>query len=1059
MSPVTQGGPTFRLVRGETRAVDAPDLDDDQQRVVAHRGGPLLVLAGPGTGKTTTLVEAVVDRVERDGVDPEHILVLTFSRRAAGELRDRVAARLARTTREPLARTFHSYAYGLLRREAMLLQEPEPRLLSGPEQDLLIRELLAGDVEEFGARAWPAKLRPALLTSGFASELRDLMLRAVERGVGPEELALLGRRERRPDWVAAARFLRQYADVTSLRQPPAYDPAELIRAAVAHLHDDPQLLADERAARQAVFVDEYQDSDPAQVELLQLIAGGGRDLVVVGDPDQSIYAFRGADVAGIREFPEQFRTARGEPAPTVALRVARRFGDELLAASRRVARRLGGPPAHRDLRTTVVDPGKVEVHLLGSASQEATYIAQRLREAHLTEGVPWSSMAVLVRSAAPLPVLRRALQAAGVPVAVRLEELAVVEQPAVWPLLRLLALATGRATLDETLATELVTGPFGGADPLALRRLRQELRRHELATGGGRASVGLLVAAIDDLGGLAALDQASVRPAARVARLLAAARAAVATPGATAEDVLWALWQGSVLADRWSRTAVEGGSAGAAADRDLDAVLALFDAAGRFVDRLPNAGPGVFLDHLLGQQIPADTLAARAPEGDSVTLLTAHAAKGLEWDVVAVAGVQEGVWPDLRLRGSLLASERLVDIVAGREHGPAQRVSAALAEERRLLYVAVTRARRRLLVTAVRGEDSHPSRFLDELVPWAGDEEERPVTRVPRGLDLRSLVAELRAVVCAVPEAIDPLTGAPYTDEVRTQSARHLAALAAEGVRGADPSEWYGLLDLSDVSPVRADDDDVRVSPSKVEALARCGLKWLLEASGGTKGDSSSQGIGSLVHELAAEAATRGLDAADLLALFEERWRTVDVPVGWWGDKQRARAREMVRRLAAYLAARQGRFVAAEQEFEVRLGRAVLTGRVDRLEVDEGGRPLVVDFKTGTRKPPEGELARHPQLGAYQAAVEAGAFDDLVDGMRSSGGAALHQLGNGANASTQWQAPLSADDDPDWARRLVVETADGMSAATFRAIDNSYCGFCPVRSSCPVHPEGRQVSQ
>ncbi len=1046
------------MVRGETRTTEAPDLDESQRRVVAHRGGPLLVLAGPGTGKTTTLVEAVVDRVERDGLDPEQVLVLTFSRRAAAELRDRIAARLGRTTRQPLARTFHSYAYGLLRREAVLAQEPEPRLLSGPEQDLLIRDLLAGDVEEFGARAWPPELRPALLTAGFAAELRDLLLRAVERGLGPEELAILGRREGRADWMAAARFLRQYADVTSLRQPPAHDPAELIRAAVAHLLEDPPLLADERAARQVVFVDEYQDTDPAQVELLQLIAGGGRDLVVVGDPDQSIYAFRGAEVAGIREFPEQFRDARGEPAPTLALHVARRFGSDVLAASRRVAMRLGGPRAHRDLSAAVSDPGEIEVHLLRSASQEASYIAQRLREAHLADGVPWSRMAVLVRSAGPLPVLRRALQATGVPVAVRLEEVALVEQPAVWPLLRLLALATGRATLDEALATELVTGPFGGADPLALRRLRQELRRHELASGGGRVSSRLLVAALDDPAELAALDPASVRPAVRVARLLAAARAVAATPGATAEDVIWAVWQGSGLSDRWSRAAVERGTAGAAADRDLDAVLALFDAAGRFVDRLPHAGPGVFLDHLLGQQIPADTLAARAPEGDTVTLLTAHAAKGLEWDVVAVAGVQEGVWPDLRLRGSLLASERLVDIVAGREHGPAQRVSAALAEERRLFYVAVTRARRRLLVTAVRGEDAHASRFLDELLPWAGADDERPVTRVPRGLDLRSVVAELRSVVCAAPDAVDLLTGEGYGDEDRAAAAAHLASLAAAGVRGADPAEWYGLADPSDVSPVRDTDDDVRVSPSKVEAFARCGLKWLLEASGGTKGDNSSQGIGSLVHELAAEAATHGLDAEQLLALFEERWHTVDVPDGWWSDKQRAKAREMVRRLAGYLAARHGRFAAAEQDFEVRLGRAVLTGRVDRLEVDDEGRPLVVDFKTGTRKPPADELARHPQLGAYQAAVEAGAFRDLVDST-TSGGAALHQLGTGANATTQWQAPLSADDDPEWARRLVTDTAEGMADAQFNAVDNSYCGFCPVRSSCPVHPEGRQVAQ
>ena len=143
--------PEVRLVRAERAAVDAPVLDTAQRRVVAHRGGPLLVLAGPGTGKTTTLVESVVDRVHRDQIDPEQVLVLTFSRRAAAELRQRIAARLGKTVREPLARTFHSYAFGLLRREAVLHGEPAPRLITAAEQDLLIRELLRGDVEEFGA--------------------------------------------------------------------------------------------------------------------------------------------------------------------------------------------------------------------------------------------------------------------------------------------------------------------------------------------------------------------------------------------------------------------------------------------------------------------------------------------------------------------------------------------------------------------------------------------------------------------------------------------------------------------------------------------------------------------------------------------------------------------------------------------------------------------------------------------------------------------------------------------------------------------------------------------
>lgn len=148
-----------RLVRTVRPAAPPVRLDDTQKAAVEHRGGPLLLLAGPGTGKTTTLVEAVAHRVEHDGVDPGRVLVLTFSRRAAGELRERIARRLGRTIREPLARTFHSYAFGLLRREAVAQGEPSPRLLGGAEQDVLIRELLRGDVEQLGTGYWPDHLR------------------------------------------------------------------------------------------------------------------------------------------------------------------------------------------------------------------------------------------------------------------------------------------------------------------------------------------------------------------------------------------------------------------------------------------------------------------------------------------------------------------------------------------------------------------------------------------------------------------------------------------------------------------------------------------------------------------------------------------------------------------------------------------------------------------------------------------------------------------------------------------------------------------------------------
>ncbi len=156
-----EAGPVYRLVQSAPAVVTRPRLDPTQQAVVDHPGGPLLVLAGPGTGKTTTIVEAVAARIDR-GVDPEQILVLTFSRKAAAELRTRITGRVARTIREPLARTFHSYAYGVLRRAALLRGELPPRLLTSAEQDAVVAQLLSGDAEGEGAVRWPEGLAPAL---------------------------------------------------------------------------------------------------------------------------------------------------------------------------------------------------------------------------------------------------------------------------------------------------------------------------------------------------------------------------------------------------------------------------------------------------------------------------------------------------------------------------------------------------------------------------------------------------------------------------------------------------------------------------------------------------------------------------------------------------------------------------------------------------------------------------------------------------------------------------------------------------------------------------------
>jgi superfamily I DNA/RNA helicase/RecB family exonuclease len=1043
--------PEVRLVRAERAAVDVPVLDAGQRRVVSHRGGPLLVFAGPGTGKTTTLVEAVVDRVQRDGVDPEQVLVLTFSRRAAAELRQRIAARLNRTVREPLARTFHSYAFGLLRREAIARGDPAPRLLTAAEQDLLIRELLRGDVEEFAAQFWPQPLCAALKTRGFAEELRDLLMRTVERGLGAEDLHELGRQYGRDDWLAVARFAEQYSAVTALRRPPAYDPAELVRAAVELLRTDQALLDRERASRRLVVVDEYQDSDPVQEELLSLLAGGGRDVVVVGDPDQSIYAFRGAEVDGFRRFPDRFRTSDGSPAPVVSLNVSRRCGPTLLKATRRVAARLGGPPAHRQLVSADPSaPGEVSVHVLASPSQEAVFVAGRLREQHLLNGIPWESMAVLVRSAVALPVLRRGLAAAGVPVAVRLEEVPLVDQPVVTALLDVLALATGQRRLDGDLAIALLTGPLGGADSIELRRLRQELRAQELAAGCSRSSVELLVEALERPGVVAALRPAAARAATKLGGLLETAGAAATRPGATAEDVLWAVWNQTGLAGRWAAAALGGGPTAASADRDLDAVVALFDAVARFVDRLPGEGPAGFLEHLHGQQIPADTLTTGAPAGSAVQLMTAHAAKGLEWEVVAVAGVQEGVWPDLRVRGGLLGTQSLIDTIAGRDDSAVLRQNARLAEERRLFYVAISRGRRKLLVTAVAAEDSQPSRFLDDLDPLAARAVgERPIERVPRGLDLASLVAELRQVACDVSQAM-----------VRRQGAAHqLARLAAAGVSFADPAAWYGLRLLSDDAALLAPDEQVRVSPSKLVEFERCELRWLLKTCGAAGPDAARAGVGSLLHDLAEQAVRGDWTDGQLLAEFDQRWPDLGFGSGWIERREYERTRSLVERLGRWLTEHPRTLLAVEAPFDVEIGRARLVGRVDRIERDDHGRLVIVDLKTGTSAVRGDELEGHPQLAAYQLAVEHGAFDELTGGERRSGGASLLQLrAYQSGAREQAQRSLADATDPSWAASMLVKAADGMAGAVFRAERTSWCGSCPARPSCPAHPDGGQVT-
>lgn len=1062
--------------------------------MVDHGSGPLLVLAGPGTGKTTTLVESVAARIARGG-DPARVLVLTFSRKAAVELRDRMALRVG-AARAPQATTFHSFCYALVRahQDAELFVEPL-RLLSGPEQDVAVRELLAGqpDLERLGLAhvRWPDELRACLTTRGFADEVRAVLARSRELGLDPVALDAFARRIGRPDWRAAAAFLAEYLDVLDLQG--VLDYAELVHRAVL-LARRPEVAERLAAQYDAVLVDEYQDTDAAQVRLLHALAGGGRTLVAFGDPDQSIYAFRGSDVNGILEFPHTFPRADGRPAPVQVLRTSRRSGAGLLAATRLLTQRMPltrlpaeKVRAHREL-APVREGGHVEVYTYPTSGTELDNIADILRRAHLEDGVPWRDMAVLVRAGSrTIPTVRRALTAAGVPLDIDGDDLPLRHEPAVAPLLTALRAVAGAEAaaqaddeetpsgeaapcwLDTETALTLLASPLGGMDAADLRRLGRALRDEERAAGNALPppSDELLARALAEPERLAVHDPAYARGAQRLGALLRKARERLAG-GGTAEEALWDLWEGTPWPTRLERSARRGGAAGRNADRDLDAVCALFATAARAEERTGGRGALNFLEEIEAEDIAADTLTRRAVRPDAVRLMTAHRSKGLEWRLVVVAGVQEGLWPDLRRRGSLLEADRI-----GRD-GLAEPLTpgALLAEERRLFYVAATRARERLVVTAVKApsdDGDQPSRFLTEL----GVEPKDVTGRPRRPLSVAALVSELRATT------VDPRV----SDTLREAAAHRLARLAAladeDGrplVPSAHPYRWWGMFEPTESKvPLRNRDQPVVLSGSALDQLANtCSLQWFLGRE--VKADApatTAQGFGNVVHVLADEVAS-GHTPADLAVLMERLdsvWNALAFDAPWKSAQEKENARVALERfLKWHVMDRTGRTpVASEHDFDVTLEagdyEVRIRGQMDRVEADGDGRAYVVDFKTGKQAPTAREVEHHPQLAVYQLAVREGAVDEAFDGLRPEpGGAELVHLRQGAARrdggetlpKVQAQEPVEGPAG-EWVGELLATAAGKVLDERFTPTAGQHCTHCAFRASCSARPEGRHI--
>ena len=1021
--------------------------------LTADARGIVRLLGGPGTGKSTLLVQLAAARIAA-GADVESVLLLTGSGRPPTATRARLTTALLAArpglavVREPLVRSPHGYAFALLARAAQRAGDPAPRLITGTEQDGIIRELLAGDVAD-GADYWPASLRPALATAGFATELRDLLARCAERGLDATDLRRLGKSTRRPAWVAAGRFAQQYEQVMLLRAAvgmaapqatiPALGAAEMIGAAADLLQTDPDLLDAERARLSTLLVDDAQHLDPQAVRLIRLLAPGPELTVIAGDPNQTAFGFRGASPELLLEDTDD---------PVIELHTSYRCSRPVADAVTAVAAALPGVgPARRITATD--DDGRVSALLAASPHVEALATADALRRAHLIDGTPWSQMAVIVRSVPRVgTALSRTLTAAGVPVAPGRTRPPLAENPLVRTLLTVLRATDDRLTDEDALA--LLTGPLGRVDPVTLRQLRRALRRIDATLpprGFGELAAAALTTTVPD-----GLAPQHARPLQRLRAVLHAAQRAGATDPRRA---LWQAWQRSGMQNRLLAAVERGGAGALRAEADLDAVTELFDVADQFVIRSPGATAGSLVDHITGLTLPI-TAADPVDTPDAVTVLSPQQALGAEWDVVVIAGLQEGLWPNTVPRGGVLATQELLDVIDG-VTGEVSARAPLVADERRLLLTAMGRARRRLIVTAVDSDTGGdgaelPSPFFHEIsrianTDIATDTDAAPVPQAaPPVLSPASVVGRLRAAVCAPDGEID--------DAARAAAARELARLAAAGVPGADPAQWYGLAPVSTDAPLFDTAATVPMSPSTLQTVLDCPLRWLGERHGGSDPREVTSALGSLLHALIAEP---GRSTEELARGLEKLWDALPFGSPWYARNELHRHLDMLAAFGEWQLNTRGELTevgtevavsgTVEVDDDTRVG---IRGRADRVERDAAGRLVIIDIKTGKTPVSKAEAAEHAQLAAYQLAVEEG----LLGEGETPGGARLVYLAKTGRdgATVREQDPLTPETAETW-RAAMASARTDMTGPDYPARRNTGCTHCPMRTNCPAYRE------
>ncbi len=1005
-----------------------------------------VVLGSPASGKTTA-VRALVQSSLARGLRADQILVLAANREAANALRDQIAIDLQAATPGPMARTLTSFAFGLLRQRAISNGQKLPELISGSEQDRILAEVLAnaveGGIDELG---FPKHINQLVLgLNGFRAELRDLVTVALEHGVSPDGLSQLGGAHSKPEWQAASKLYEQYLKIVSKPEfEGRFDASMLLREATQILQ-----ASDSRSIK-LVILDDAQELTPAAAALLKVLCSAGTGLVLIGDPDSSTLGFRAADPRAMTNLADAVAKQSGAASQTIVLEALDSVRSGSIASLLgKVSRQIDTARAGRQ-RKGVARPqepaatdASVEGLVFNSPQAETAWLARRLRELHLYEGIEWSQMAVVARSRSNLEQYSVALAHQSVPVEILGAQSALRDEFASRMLLRFAKQIYLAQAPDIGLALELLTSPICGLDSLGLRRLRRWLRREELSAEGTRNSDELILALFDAEGSVVTLKSQEGKRVDRFLKLYFEALQIGSDSSKSIEDLLWHIWSGSGLERQWGELAKGIGEVALQANRNLDAVVALFAAANRFVERNPNGDAAAFVDSQLALGLPEDTLALNSQSHESVALVTPSGLISRRFKVVALPGLIEGVWPNLRPRSSLLGATALDGLITGRLENPNDLSRSELPDELRMLYKTVGAASERLLISAPDSEDNQLSQFVGLLLGQVPE----PVGFEGGSLTLRGLSGALRRTLAG-----------SANQSVKASAALGLARLAAAGIAGAHPASWQGLLPLSTIEPLTDLTDPeaaIYLRPSQLENYLKCPLHWFLNAHGGSDSTFSAN-LGTLVHSVFESADISTQTEEQLWSLVESKWHTLSFESAWLAQAGERKAKRMVSNLVQYLRkfeADGAQVIGREVSFQFKSGQATVSGQVDRLELFPDGRVMIVDLKTGSRDISRDQAAEHAQLGMYQLAFENGAFDHLTEMPTQStlAGAKLLLISGDKPVERSQESLASNEQSRARFEEMIHVATEGMSDRVFVAQVGSHCENENEYGTCQLH--------